>query len=159
VRKNRKGFTLIELVIVIAILGILALYAVPKYQGLIEEARSAEARAQIGSFRSALAIYYAKNHGMYPTYDIVNGGTIFAEEVVPEVEVTLLSGGTVKRSNILTSAGTKDGKIEAGEINDGGGWVYDDGSGLTPAYSKADVRINSKGTDTVPDPDKYWYQY
>jgi len=65
-KKQRKGFTLVELVIVIAILGILAAYAVPKYQGLVEEARSAEARAQLGTVRSALGIYYAKNHGVYP---------------------------------------------------------------------------------------------
>ena len=155
-RKNKKGFTLIELVIVIAILGILALYAVPKYQGLIEEARSSEARAQLGSVRSAMAIYYAKNHGKYPaTLD----GTIFAEGAVPEVEITLLDG-TVKRwdtDSVKVING--DGSVVVGEVDETKGWVYDNGSALTPAYSKADVRINSKGTDTVPEPDKYWYQY
>ena len=150
-RKNRKGFTLIELVIVIAILGILALYAVPKYQGLIEEARSSEARAQLGTVRSAMGIYYAKNHGVYPaTLD----GTIFAEGVVPEVEVTL-SSGAVDRHNTVTTAETQDGTITAAEITDVGGWMYD----VSTAKDKADVRINSKGTDTVPEPDKYWYEY
>ena len=150
-RKNRKGFTLIELVIVIAILGILALYAVPKYQGLIEEARSSEARAQLGTVRSAMGIYYAKNHGVYPaTLD----GTIFAEDAVPEVEVTL-SSGAVDRHNTVTTAETQDGTITAAEITDVGGWMYD----VSAAKDKADVRINSKGTDTVPEPDKYWYEY
>jgi len=151
VRKNKRGFTLIELVIVIAILGILALYAVPKYQGLIEEARSSEARAQLGTVRSAMGIYYAKNHGVYPaTLD----GTIFAEDAVPEVEVTL-SSGAVDRHNTVTTAGTQDGTIAAAEITDVGGWMYD----VSTAKDKADVRINSKGTDTVPEPDKYWYEY
>jgi len=151
VRKNKRGFTLIELVIVIAILGILALYAVPKYQGLIEEARSSEARAQLGTVRSAMGIYYAKNHGVYPaTLD----GTIFAEDAVPEVEVTL-SSGAVDRHNTVTTAETQDGTITAAEITDVGGWMYD----VSAAKDKADVRINSKGTDTVPEPDKYWYEY
>ena len=150
-RKNKRGFTLIELVIVIAILGILALYAVPKYQGLIEEARSSEARAQLGTVRSAMGIYYAKNHGVYPaTLD----GTIFAEDAVPEVEVTL-SSGAVDRHNTVTTAETQDGTITAAEITDVGGWMYD----VSAAKDKADVRINSKGTDTVPEPDKYWYEY
>ena len=149
-RKNKRGFTLIELVIVIAILGILALYAVPKYQGLIEEARSSEARAQLGTVRSAMGIYYAKNHGVYPaTLD----GTIFAEGVVPEVEVTV--SGAVDRHNTVTTAGTQDGTIASTEIGDAGGWMYD----VSAAKDKADVRINSKGTDTVPEPDKYWYEY
>ena len=149
-RKNRKGFTLIELVIVIAILGILALYAVPKYQGLVEEARSSEARAQLGTVRSAMGIYYAKNHGVYPaTLD----GTIFAEGVVPEVEVTV--SGAVDRHNTVTLAETQNGTITAAEITDVGGWMYD----VSAAKDKADVRINSKGTDTVPEPDKYWYEY
>ena len=150
-RKNRKGFTLIELVIVIAILGILALYAVPKYQELIEEARSSEARAQLGTVRSAMGIYYAKNHGVYPA--TLNAG-LFAEDAVPEVEVTL-SDGTVNRSSAVAVSPTTDGTIASTEIGDAGGWMYE----VTPTSDKADVRINSKGTDTVPEPDKYWYEY
>ena len=148
-RKNKRGFTLIELVIVIAILGILALYAVPKYQGLIEEARSSEARAQLGTVRSAMGIYYAKNHGVYPaTLD----GTIFAEDAVPEVEVTL-SSGAVDRHNTVTTAGTQDGTITAAEITDVGGWMYD----VSAAKDKADVRINSTDVDTITG--KNWYEY
>jgi len=98
-----------------------------------------------------MGIYYAKNHGVYPaTLD----GTIFAEDAVPEVEVTL-SSGAVDRHNTVTTAGTQDGTITAAEITDVGGWMYD----VSAAKDKADVRINSKGTDTVPEPDKYWYEY
>jgi prepilin-type N-terminal cleavage/methylation domain-containing protein len=42
--KNQKGFTLIELVIIIVILGILAAVAIPKYQDITSEAREAAAR-------------------------------------------------------------------------------------------------------------------
>jgi prepilin-type N-terminal cleavage/methylation domain-containing protein len=150
VRKNRKGFTLIELVIVIAILGILALYAVPKYQGLIEEARSSEARAQLGTVRSALGIQYAKNHGVYPA---VLDGTIFAEGVVPEVEATKADDSVI-RSNAVPTIVTHS-PLVVGDITDAGGWVY----GVSTDKTQADVRINSKGLDSVPDPDKNWYAY
>jgi len=162
--KNKKGFTLVELVIVIAILGILALYALPKYQGVIKEARSSEAKAQLGSFRSALGIYYAKNHGVYPSLTTVQNGDIFADGTVPEVEVTL-SDGSVSRSAAVNENGaiTPDGDGDAtDDVGGNGGWVYDDGSSISAAnggaYSKADVRINSKGEDPA-NPGHYWYEY
>jgi prepilin-type N-terminal cleavage/methylation domain-containing protein len=58
--KKRKGFTLIELAIVIAILGILALYALPKYEGMVKEAKISACKANLGALRSALGIAYVK---------------------------------------------------------------------------------------------------
>ena len=149
--RKKKGFTLVELVIVIAILGILALYAIPKYQGVIKEARSSEARAQLGSVRSALGIYYAKNHGKYPA---ALDGSIFADGNIPDVEVTV--GGSVVRRNTVTMAGTQDGTITKAEVQDSniGGWMYDVSSNNT----KADVRINSLDEDEA-NPGHYWYEY
>ncbi len=59
---RRKGFTLIELSIVIAILSILALFALPKYENLTREAKVAACKADLGAVRSAIAISYAKTH-------------------------------------------------------------------------------------------------
>ena len=56
---NQKGFTLVELVIIIVILGILAAVAIPKYQDLSTEAREAAARSALGSLRSGITIFYA----------------------------------------------------------------------------------------------------
>ena len=63
VRGNQKGFTLIELVMIIVILGILAAVAIPKYQDLSGEAKEAAARGALGAVRSAITIYYA-NHAV-----------------------------------------------------------------------------------------------
>ena len=64
-----KGFTLIELMIVAAIIGLLAAIAIPKFSNLVIKAREAAIRGQIGSIRSAINIYYADNAGIYPAVD------------------------------------------------------------------------------------------
>ena len=57
--RNEKGFTLIELVMIIIILGILAAIAVPRYVDLQSEARMAVVDASIGAVKSAAIIQYA----------------------------------------------------------------------------------------------------
>jgi len=65
-RRNVKGFTLIELMVVIVILGILAGLIVPRIMGRPDEARRAKARIQIESLETALKLYKLDN-GNYPT--------------------------------------------------------------------------------------------
>lgn len=63
--RARKGFTLIELVVVIAILGILSGIAIPRFMDSIETARGAKLLADLRSIESAGTVYYTKN-GKYP---------------------------------------------------------------------------------------------
>ena len=63
--KNVRGFTLIELMVVIIILGILAMYVMPKIMGRPDEARQVKARLDIASLETAIKLYKLDN-GMYP---------------------------------------------------------------------------------------------
>jgi general secretion pathway protein G len=65
-RCNNPGFTLIELMVVIIILGILAGLIVPRIMGRPEEARQMKAKIQIESMETALKLYKLDN-GYYPT--------------------------------------------------------------------------------------------
>jgi len=64
-RLNHLGFTLIELMVVIVILGILAGLIVPRLMGRPEEAKQLKARMQIESLETTLKLYRLDN-GMYP---------------------------------------------------------------------------------------------
>ena len=64
-RCNTLGFTLIELMVVIVILGILAGMIVPRIMGRPEEAKQLKAKMQIESIETALKLYKLDN-GMYP---------------------------------------------------------------------------------------------
>jgi len=55
---RKKGFTLIEILIVVIILGILATLAVPQFTRMISRARMAEAWAGLGAVRTAQSIYW-----------------------------------------------------------------------------------------------------
>jgi len=60
-KPKQRGFTLIELVVVIALLAILAAFAIPRYAGLEREARAATILGLSGSIRSAAALV----HGLW----------------------------------------------------------------------------------------------
>jgi MSHA pilin protein MshA len=88
-RKLQQGFTLIELVVVITILGILAAFAIPRFASLDSNARSAAISGLAGSMRSASALA----HSLY-----LAGGSSATSVTMEGSVVTLVNGypdGTV----------------------------------------------------------------
>lgn len=65
---NQRGFTLIEIMVVVVILGILAAAVVPKIMSRPEQARIEKAKHDIGALESALNIYKLDNY-QYPSTD------------------------------------------------------------------------------------------
>ena len=64
--KNQRGFTLVELAIVIVIIGVLASFGVPRFRSAVERSKAGEAFAYAASIRAAQERYHARS-GAYAT--------------------------------------------------------------------------------------------
>ena len=128
-RYDNRGFTLIELMVVIIILGILAMYVAPKIMSRPGEARQVKARLDIQNIENALKLYKLDN-GIYPTTE--QGLLALVEQ--PET-------GTIPKK------WKSGGYLEKGKVPKdpwGNEFVY-----LSPGL-KGDFDIISYGLDGVP---------
>ncbi|MFQ5456223.1 MAG: prepilin-type N-terminal cleavage/methylation domain-containing protein [Nitrospirota bacterium] len=119
--KNEKGFTLIELVLIIVVLGILAAVAVPQFINLKQDAEASANMAYIGALRSAISIQYASQLLCRDTSPDVQEGT-------PDCNPTSNGAPTTTAANIesLIDGGGRPGSLSltAGACGTGK-WVGD----------------------------------
>lgn len=99
--KNQNGFTLIELVVVIVVLGILSAIAVPKFISMKQEAGEAALKGVAGSLASASAINYAK-----ASLDKTNAAV--TEVLNCTATASLLQGGVLPTGYTITSLAVAD---------------------------------------------------
>jgi prepilin-type N-terminal cleavage/methylation domain-containing protein len=115
--QDQAGFTLIEMLIVVIILGILAAIIIPQLSVSTEDAKISTLKTNLGGLRSSIEIYYAQ-HNNYPganditgtaTSDAATAKTAFVQQLTQYTE----SDGTV--------SATKTGTAKYGPYVKGGG--------------------------------------
>lgn len=127
-RRRTDGFTLIEVLVVVVILGILAAIIVPNLMEKPGQARATKAKADIRAIESALNMYRLDNHS-YPTTD--EGLEVLVDEYLPRMPMDpwnrpyqYLNPGVQGRIDIYTLG--RDGQQGGeGEDADIGNWKLD----------------------------------
>ncbi len=116
----KKGFTLIELVMVMVILGILSAVAIPTFFNLQDEAKEASVKGGLGGLRSGISIWYAKTAAsglaVWPTLG----------------ELTQATNGVMASGQIPDNPYTNSSDLVAGTAetaNSSAGWIYDANTG------------------------------
>jgi len=103
---SHKGFTLIELVMVIVIIGILAVVAIPRFIDLANDARLAAEQGVVGGVRAGIYTYYAQNR-TFPAS--LGGGAGACSNANPCFTAVLTQGGVVSDWTVATAGLVYDG--------------------------------------------------
>jgi general secretion pathway protein G len=129
-RNNRKGFTLIEIMVVIIILGLLAGLVLPKFLGQEEKAKVEVAKTQMRSLESALDAFKLDN-GFYPATEQGLEALIKMPEI-GRIPAKWREGGYLKPARIPKDPWGKD-------------YVY-----ISPGSESREYEIISYGADSEP---------
>lgn len=132
-KKIQQGFTLIELMIVVAIIGILAAIALPAYQDYTARSQMSEALTLASGAKTAVSEFYA-NNGHFPTNNesagiavntdikgkYVNNVTVAGGVITATMQATGVTKGIESKTLMLsavTNAGSVDWKCQPGATN------------------------------------------
>lgn len=157
-----RGFTLVEILIVVVILGILAAIVIPQFTSASESAKSSSLVSQLQTIRSQLELYQVQHNGNYPTLAQLNAdwgvmtsetditGTIGVGNAFPfgpylqqppaNAFVTTVGGVNIDLTD-----------ISGGDAFAATGWGYDEDTGTIKAMVPATVDAASLNLVNGPD--------
>ncbi|MCA9292072.1 MAG: prepilin-type N-terminal cleavage/methylation domain-containing protein [Phycisphaerales bacterium] len=123
INRTKRGFTLIEILIVVVILGILAAIVIPQFTNASTDAANASLRSQLQTIRSQLELFRVQNGDTYP--DLINNGW---DDLVDNDYLQSAPRNPLQAAATATAIGAAAG-ADVGWIWDGADLTATDGAG------------------------------
>ena len=137
--KNQTGFTLVELLIVVIILGILAAVVIPQFNSAASETRESAIASNLATLRQAVEMYKVQHNDLFP-------GATIVTQLTTQTDMTGAAGtdyGPYVRQGLPNNPLSGDKGVNAvasmpAAPTGTDGWIYDTTTG--------EIRCNSTGT-------------
>jgi prepilin-type N-terminal cleavage/methylation domain-containing protein len=132
--KMKKGFTILELLVVISVLVILIGIAIPRFKGMQDAGRVAQARAELKTLQTAVESYYMNNSNTYPADSTTPGATLSSQapKIVAGAMIDPFSSSSAEYKYELTTPYYVIASVGASQV------------------SLASLAIDSQGEVTIP---------
>ncbi|MCX5661740.1 MAG: prepilin-type N-terminal cleavage/methylation domain-containing protein [Planctomycetota bacterium] len=128
-----KGFTLVEILIVVVILGILAAIVIPQFTNASESAKSSSLVSQLQTIRSQLELYQVQHNGSYPTLAQLWGNMTTKTNSDGSTTGTPTLGPYLQQSPTNALQGVSAVVVSTATPTATTGWLYDASTGSIKA--------------------------
>jgi general secretion pathway protein G len=153
-RKRSQGFTLVEILIVVVILGILAAIVIPQFTSASEAAKGSSLISQLQTIRSQLELYQVQHNGQYPnlltSWNQLTGTTDAAGDVAGSDFGPYLQQPP-RNPFFSGAAATQVTDTSGGEQYAATGWAYNPTTGTMKAMVPNTVDANKIGLTNIND--------
>lgn len=143
--KNQKGFSLVELMIVVAIIGILAAIAIPNFQKFQEKARQAEAKSSLSGIFTAEAAFFAEYNTYSARFDSIGysatGNVTYDAGFAADLGAPPAAAPQGTATCIASCPGAAPGAIPACAAGFGAGWACATPTGTGAIAAAAAVAV------------------